>query len=99
MKKWHKIVLACIIIAVLMSNPVTRPIILFIIPMGFGVWDLISIAAIAIALIIIFYKAVFYAVMKIAIPICSLFLPKETLEDLEEIKNKFKRSKRHEKNH
>ena len=92
MKRWHKIVLTCIIIAVLMLHPMTRRIILFIIPMGFGVWDIVAMVAIAFALIIVFYKAIAYVVIKVTISICSLFLPEETLEGLEKIKNIFRRT-------
>ena len=49
---WLKVVIGLLVIALLMLQPLTRSIILFILPLGSGIDDLIVIAALSIAFII-----------------------------------------------
>lgn len=55
-RDWWKVVLVLLVLALLLRNPVTRAIILFILPLGRGVDDFLFVALLVIALTIAFIK-------------------------------------------
>lgn len=89
LKLWKKVVIICISTILLLVFPPTRSIIIFILPLGSGIDDLIVFILIAIVLLVLFWKVLTIGTINIAIKILSIIsMDEEIINMLKEFKNK-----------